>query len=121
MIAAVQMIQLIREDDVLLMGLRTGGIIAAVVTMIFVYVEEGANLVRILREVKEREEYILEQRMLGNYDLILPMLRPQFQSKYSYLYDSDISDKEGHWMNEVYCIRYGLNHVEAVPREDWRE
>jgi hypothetical protein len=33
--------------------------------MIFVYIEEGANLARILREVRERETYIEEQVELG--------------------------------------------------------
>lgn len=119
MIAAVQMIQLIREDDTKLIALKTGGIIAGSIAMIFVYVEEGANLARILREVNEREEYILEQVEQGNYDLTLPMLRPQFESKYSYMYESDISDEKDYWLNEVYRICYGLNSIEAVPREEY--
>ena len=119
MIAAVQMIQLIREEDIILMSLKTGGIIFALIAMIFVYVEEGANLTRILREVNEREEYILEQVEQGNYDLTLPMIRPQFESKYSFMYENGISDKEGWWMNQVYCIHYGLDSVEAVPREEY--
>lgn len=119
MIAAVQVVQLIREEDTVLISLKTGGIIAAAIAMIFIYVEEGANLVRILREVNEREEYILEQTAQGNYDLTLPMLRPQFESKYSYMYQSDISGEEDYWINEVYCICYGLNSIEAVPREEY--
>ena len=89
--------------------------------MMFVYVEEGANLARILREVNEREEYILQQVEAGNRDLTLPMLRPQFETKYSYMYDSDISMEEGFWLNEVYCIAYDLESVTAVEREDWTE
>jgi len=121
MIAAVQMIQLIREDDTKLIAMKTGGIIVATITMVFIYVEEGANLARILREVKEREEYILEQTAQGNYDLTLPMLRPEFESKYSYMYDSDIAADKDYWLNEVYRIRYGLNSIEAVPREEYME
>lgn len=121
MIAAVQMVQLIREDDTLLIALKTGGIISATVAMLFVYVEEGANLARILREVNEREEYILEQCAQGNYDLTLPMLRPQFETKYSFMYANDISDEDDFWINKVYCICYGLEDVKAVPRDEWTE
>lgn len=119
MIAAVQMVQLIRKEDIILISLKTGGIMVAVIAMIFIYVEEGANLARILREVNEREEYILEQTAQGNYDLTLPMLRPEFKSKYSYMYESDISDDKDYWLNEVYRISYGLNSIEAVPREEY--
>ena len=88
--------------------------------MLFVYIEEGANLVRILREVKEREAYIAEQVEEGKRKLTLPMLRPQFKSKYSYMYDSDISTKE-FWINEVYCIAYELDSIHVVERKVWME
>ena len=120
-IACIQMIQRIREEDTLLISLKTGGIVAATIWMFFVYTENGANLARILREVNEREAYILEQTSQGNYDLTLPMLRPEFQTKYSFMYDNDISMEEDFWINEVFRIKYGLNNIEAVPREDWNE
>lgn len=119
MIAALLMIQKIRQEDTLLMTIKTGGILVALIGMVFIYVEEGANLARILREVNEREEYIVEQMNQGNYDVTLPMLRPQFETKYSFMYESDISDEEGFWINEVYCMCYGLNSVKAVSREEW--
>lgn len=119
MIAAVQMVQLIREEDTILISLKTGGIIAATIALKFTYVEEGANLARILREVNERKEYITEQVNQGNLDLTLPMLRPQFESKYSFMYENDISGEDDNWTNEVYCIHYGLNSLNAIPREDF--
>lgn len=121
MIAALQMIQKIREEDILLITLKNGGIIATTIAMLFVYVEEGANLVRILREVNERETYILEQTAQGNYDLTLPMLRPQFETKYSFMYESDISDEEGFWMNEVFCKHYELKSITVISRDEWDE
>lgn len=120
-IACIQMIQRIREEDTLLIALKTGGIVAATVWMFFSYTENGANLARILREVKERETYILEQTSQGNYDLTLPMLRPEFQTKYSFMYDNDISMEDDFWMNEVFRMKYGLNSIKAVPREEWEE
>lgn len=121
MIAAVQMVQMIRQEDTLLISLKTGGIIAAAIAMIFVYIEEGANLARILREVNEREEYILEQAEAGNKDLTLPMLRPQFETRFSFMYDSDISTEEDWWINKVYCMAYGLDSITVVEREGWTE
>ena len=121
MIAALQMIQRIRENDTYMISLKTGAIMAASIALIFVYIEEGANLARILREVKERGTYIEEQVELGKRELTLPMLRPQFKSKYSYMYDSDISKDEEWWMNEVYCIAYGLEKIDVVEREAWTE
>lgn len=121
MIAALQMIQKIREEDILLISLKTGGIIAATIAMMFVYIEEGANLARILREVNEREAYILEQTSQGNYDLTLPMLRPQFETKYTFMYESDISDDEEFWINKVFCMHYGLNSITAISRDEWDE
>lgn len=121
MIAALQMIQKIREDDIWLISLKNGGIIAAAIGMMFVYVEEGANLARILREVNEREAYILEQTAQGNRDLILPMLRPQFESKYSFMYESDIAEDEEFWINQTFCTYYRLIRVKAIPRDEWDE
>ena len=120
-IACVQMIQKLGREDTLLISLKTGGIAAATVWMFFSYTENGANLARIMREVNEREVYILEQTSQGNYDLTLPMLRPEFQTEYSFMYDNDIAMEKDFWINEVYRIKYGLNSVKAVPREEWDE
>jgi len=120
MIACIQMIQFIPREEKLLMTLKTGGILAGTLWMFFFYVENGANLARILREVNEREVYILEQTAQGNRDLTLPMLRPQFTTKYSFMYESDISDEE-FWINEVFKIRYGLDSLTVVPREEYEE
>lgn len=120
-IACVQMISMVSEEDTLLLSLKKGGVVAAAIWMFFSYTENGANLARILREVNEREEYILEQTSHGNYDLTLPMLRPEFQTEYSFMYDNDISMEEDFWMNEVFRIKYGLEDIKAVPRDEWGE
>lgn len=121
MIAALQMIQRIRREDTLLISLKTGGILAAAIVMLFVYVEEGANLVRIRRETNIRENYILEQVAIGNHDLILPMLRPEFESKYSMAHLCDISDNEENWNNEIYKNSYLFNELMALPWDEWEE
>lgn len=119
LVACVQVIMMLPKEETLLCAVRTGGILAACVWMFFSYTENGADLARILREVNEREEYILEQTGQGNLDLTLPMLRPQFRTEYSFMYDNDISEEKDFWINEVFRIKYGLNSLEAVPREEW--
>ena len=121
MIAALQMVQMIREEDTLLISLKTGGIIAAAVAMCFIYVEEGANLVRIRREINIRENYILEERAKGESDLTLPMLRPVFESKYSMAHLVDISNDENNWNNSIYRNAYGIDQMVVLPWEEWED
>ena len=119
MIAALIMLWKLRDKGGL--ALRSGLVVSGLLVFFFVYVEEGANLARILREVNEREEYILEQKAAGNTQLTLPMLRPQFESPYSYMYESDLSQDKDYWINEVFRLHYGLWSIEVVPREEWTE
>lgn len=121
MIAALQMVQLIRKDDIFLISLKTGGILAASIAMIFVYVEEGANLVRIRREMTAREEYIMEQVSKGETSLVLPHLRTEFASKYSMAHLSDISDDETNWNNEVYKNAYSFNELMVLSWDEWED
>lgn len=121
MIAVLQIVQKIREEDTLLIALKNGGIIAATLAMVFVYVEEGANLARIRREIETRESYIIEQREKGEYDLVLPALRTDFESKYSWLHYVDISSDGENWNNDIYRIYYGINPVEVLPWDEWEE
>ena len=121
MIACIQIVQMIREEDTLLVSLRTGGIIAGTIVMLFVYVEEGSNLVRIRREVNTREAYILEKMANGESDVVLPMLRPEFESKYSMAHLVDISNEEGNWNNDIYRNAYLVDKIEVLPWDEWEE
>lgn len=121
MIAALQMIQKIREDDILFISLRNGGIIVAAMAMLFVYVEEGANLVRIRREINIREAYITEEVSKGNHELTLPALRPEFESQYSMAHLCDISDDEDNWNNELYKNAYLFYGLTVLPWDEWEE
>lgn len=121
MIAALQMIQMIREEDTLLISLKNGGILAALIAMVFIYVEEGANLVRIRREINTRESYIIEERAKGESDLTLPALRSEFASKYSMAHLVDISNDEENWNNDIYRNAYLLDEIIVLPWDEWEE
>ncbi len=118
-IAAFNCINMIKRENISLYSLKIGVIVTATIWMFFSYVENGADLARIQREVNEREEYILEQTAAGNRDLILPMIRTEFETKYSFIYENDISTDESFWINEVFRIRYGIDSLEVVTRDEW--
>lgn len=119
MIAALMMLWNLKETDKPWYVLKVGAILAGALAFLFIYIEEGANLARILREVRERENYIAEETKKGNRDLTLPMLRPAFKSPYSFMYDSDLSLDEEFWINKVFCIAYDLDSVTVLTRDDW--
>lgn len=118
-IAFVQVIAYIPKEELYLNALKYGGVIAFTAFMFFVYCENGADLARILREVNEREEYILEQKAQGNLDLTVPMLRPEFETKYSFIYGQDVNEEPGSWGCYIYQKYYGLESLVGVPREEW--
>ncbi len=91
------------------------------VFLILTYIQEGANLARIKREFDEREVYYLQQVEEGNLWINAPKLRPQWKTRYSMAYESDISEDKDNWLNISYCAHYGLDFIEAVEREDWTE
>lgn len=117
--AVAESISKIKEEDGILHYFKSGAIIAGTVWMFFSYIRNGADLARLLREVNEREAYILEQTAMGNYDLTLPIIREDFKCEYSFLRDVDIEEKEDSFNNACYCIRYHLNSIQAVPEEEW--
>jgi hypothetical protein len=120
-IACIQMIAYIPDDEVGLLAVKYGGIIAFAIFMFFSYCENGADLMRIKREVNERNEYIIEQMAQGNYDLTVPMLRPEFDTKYSFMYPNDVDEDPESWGCQILKNYYGLNSLVGVPREDWTE
>lgn len=120
-IAFVQVIAYIPRDDIYLNALKYGGVLAFTVFMYFVYFENGADLTRVMREVNEREEYILEQKAQGNLNLTVPMLRPEFQTKYSFIFGQDVDEDPESWGCYLYKTYYGLESLVGVPRTEWTE
>lgn len=120
-VAFVQAIWYIPDDEIYLNALRYGGITAFTVFMFFSYCQNGANLARIMREVNERDAYVQEQKELGNYDLTVPMLRPEFETKYSFMYMNDVDEDPESWGCSIYRQYYGLNSLVGIPRADWTE
>lgn len=122
LIATIQLIwnlTIVMNQDFLYV--RNGWILVGLVWLVFVYVENGANLTRILREIKEREQFITEEINRNWKDVVLPKLRPEFNNPYTYAYENDVEEDIHWWMNEVYCQYYGLDTVTGVDRDIWDE
>ena len=48
-----------------------------------------------------------------------PMLRPQWQTRYSMAYESDFTEDKFNWLNLSYSEHYGLWYIIGVDRETW--
>jgi hypothetical protein len=106
------------KDD-LVQVIGTGIVTIFGVILIFTYVEEGANLARIKREFEERDAYLIEMKKGDEMQIEAPMLRPQWKTKYSVAYESDLTEDKDNWLNLSYAEHYGYWFVVGVDRETW--
>ena len=120
-IAVVQFFVDVEEREAIFASLKTGMISVMLLVMFFTYMDSGANLARIYREYNERDVYLTQKAEEGVTDVTVPMLRPDFETKYSDGYNSDIQEDPGYWVNVAYASYYGFNSVSGVPREEWTE
>lgn len=89
------------------------------VLFLFSYIENGANLARIKREFDERDAYLIEISKGDEMYVEAPMLRPEWENRYSMAYDSDICEDKENWLNLSYAKHYGLWYIVGVDRESW--
>lgn len=120
-IACVQAIWYIPKEELYLNACKYGGILIFLIVMFFSYCRNGANLMRILQEVNQREAYILEQKEQGNVNLTVPMLRPEFQTHYSFVHRNDVDEDPGSWGCSILRQYYDLESLVGVPRSEWNE
>ncbi len=121
MIAAAQFWTDVGGKERIFSVIRTGMVCVMLLVMFFTYMDCGAHLARICREYHEREVYLTQKAQEGVKDVTIPMLRPDFENKYSDGYNSDIQEDPGYWVNVAYASYYGFDSVSGVPREGWTE
>ena len=97
----------------------TGIITVFSILFLFTYVEQGANLARIKREYTERDIYLTQMAKGDEMVVEAPMLRPEWISRYSMAYESDICEDKFDWLNLSYAEHYGLWYIIGVDRENW--
>ena len=120
-VAVVQFFVDVEGKEAVFASLKTGLICVLTLLMFFAYMDSGANLARIYREYNERDVYLTQKAQEGVRDVTVPMLRPDFETKYSDGYNSDIQEDPGYWVNVAYASYYGFDSVSGVPREGWTE
>ncbi len=87
----------------------------------FTYVEEGANLARIKREFDERDAYLTAMAQTDDKVVEVPMLRPDWETRFSMAYESDLTEDKFNWLNLSYSEHYGFYYCIGVDRESWTE
>jgi hypothetical protein len=92
---------------------------AASLYFVFMYMDNGANMMRLYRGSQERENYILEQKAAGNNEITVGQLHRDFDTEYSNAYDSDLKEDTGYWTNVGAEKYYGVSSITAVPYDDW--
>ncbi len=119
LIAIVQCFADLEEKEAVVAAAKRSFVAILGFIMIFTYVEEGANLMRIKREVDERDAYIWQQREMDKEEVTAPLLRPDWQTPYSYAYGCDIKEDRDYWINQAFAQHYLLFYLDGVPREEW--
>ena len=120
LIACMQLIQYLDEKDTYLNLFFTSATVILFLYMSKSYVDNAANLTRIMRELDIRQEYVDEQKAKGNYSLTLPMLRKEWDNKYTFIYqDNDINEDPDSFGSNLYKLYYGLDEVVGIPWEEW--
>ena len=85
------------------------------------YLDHGTNLYRIYRDENERQEYIISQREAGSQDILVPQMRPDFETSYSAIYKMDMEEDPEYWINIAYELYFDVEYIRALPREEWEE
>ncbi len=106
-------------EDELVQILLTSLVTVLSVILLFTYIEQGANLARIKREIDERDMYLTRCALNGEHVVEAPMLRPDWENKYSMAYISDVTEDKFFSLNMFYAEHYGLWYIIGVERESW--
>ncbi len=115
MIAALQAIALIDKTEMVLYTFKYTGTIILTLYFFFVYCECGADLMRIKIFLAERDAYVQEQKAMGNKNLTVMEINPEFENDYTFAVYSDVKDDSEEFANQIYKIYYGLDSLMGTP------
>ena len=110
-----------REEEVFSLLFRAAScafVAMMTLSMSFVYLQDGANLARIRRDLAERYAILEEAAKEGKQEVVLPLLHPQFKNKYSMAYVTEISAEDsGYYVNQALADYYGIAEVRGIRRD----
>ncbi len=87
--------------------------------LLFTFLKDGTNLGRIYRECTERQALVEQAAANGEQEITVAQLRPEFETRFSDAYNSDLQEDPGYWTNVAYEEYFGVASIRAVPREEW--
>lgn len=121
-IGCVQAVIYIPMDDIYMNTVKYSVVLIMALYLVINYLSCGADLIRILRELDERDRYVEQEKSKGHNDLIIPSLSDEWNNKYTYIYHyNDVSEDSDSYGNEIYRVYYGLDKVVGMSREQWEE
>jgi len=118
-IAIVQAFEYVAANETWIQLIKRASVYLMLLYMLFTYLDCGASLARIYREEKERYDYLEEWSKTGAEDAEAPMLRPQFENRYTAAYDCDITEDWTNWNNMMMANYYGFKTLLGVDRDEW--
>ncbi len=116
---AVTNLSLKLSENKVSQAIYTSAIVLGLIFLGFTYIEQGANLARIKREFDERDAYLQQMADAGEVDVTVPMLRPEWDNRFSMAYVSDIEEDYHFWINTFYATHNNLDTVSGTDRENW--
>ena len=91
--------------------------VAACLVLVFAmtFLECGTHLGRIYRDTQARNRSIEEQVRAGTTPVVVEMMNPDYENRFTIAYISDITEDPGYWTNVAYEGYYGAEEIIAVP------
>ncbi|SFC77160.1 DUF3329 domain-containing protein [Butyrivibrio sp. YAB3001] len=111
--------QVAEINDKMIQTILTSVAVGIGLFFVLSYFEDGANMARINREFKERDAYFAQLQEQGARDVTAPLLRPEWETRFSSAYRMDIEKDRDYWINHFYATHYNLGTVTGVEREEW--
>jgi hypothetical protein len=88
-------------------------------TLMFTYLQCGAQLIRIHRDCNERIAYILEHKNAGQEDITVAQVHPAFYNSFSAIDEMELEADPGYWVNVAMEEYYEVPAIRAIPYDEW--
>lgn len=90
-----------------------------IIVALYAYLDDGTNLLRIRRELSQRDTIAKEQIEQGLSRLELPMVREEWDNRFTFMFYNDIGPDTDGWGNGLYSYYYDVDEVVGISWEEW--
>lgn len=120
-IALVQLIEYVQDSEILIILCKKSAVYLLLLYFLFTYIDCGAMNARIYRDCKTRTDYILKQKAAGSEDITVPLVHTEFNNRYTEVFDSELKEDPGYWINVQYEAYFGVKSIRAIDYDEWEE